>query len=83
TGNYQVVQNFPSSLSAIDAQVKAQEQKAAADKKEQMPANPTSIIVKTTAAELIQTEGEADYTPIRGTDLLYANNSLDEIFKDI
>ncbi|MFX5464807.1 hypothetical protein ABTD44_20765, partial [Acinetobacter baumannii] len=64
-GNYQVVQNFPSSLSAIDAQVKAQEQKAAADKKEQMPANPTSIIVKTTAAELIQTEGEADYTPIR------------------
>lgn len=82
-GDYQVVQNLPGSLSTIDVQVKTQEQKAAADKKEQMPANPTAILVKTTAAELIQTEGEADYTPIRGTDLLYANNSLDEIFKDI
>jgi len=39
--------------------------------------------VSTVPAELIQTEGEASFKNISGTSLLYADNTLDEIFKDI
>ena len=44
---------------------------------------PSDIIVSTTPAELIQTEGEVTYQSIEETNLLYADNSLDDIFKDV
>ena len=44
---------------------------------------PSDIIVSTSPAELIQTEGEATYQSIEETNLLYADNSLDDIFKDV
>ena len=44
---------------------------------------PSEIIVSTTPAELIQTEGDVSYQSITETNLLYADNSLDDIFKDV
>ncbi len=44
---------------------------------------PSDIIVSTSPAELIQTEGEVTYQSIEETNLLYADNSLDDIFKDV
>lgn len=41
------------------------------------------IIVSTVPADLIQTDGDAQMTPISGTNLLYAKNSEDDIFMDI
>ena len=45
--------------------------------------SPRSIIVSTTPAELIQTEGEPQFTPIANTKLLYITNTDDNIFLDI
>ncbi|MEI8074666.1 MAG: hypothetical protein WCH78_07955 [Bacteroidota bacterium] len=84
TTGYQSTKNLPSKIKAVDAKLK--EQEAAAEKnKEPIAKNttPTEIIISTVPAELIQTEGEASFKPIQGTSLLYADNTLDEIFKDI
>ena len=40
----------------------------------------TRIIVSTTPAELIQSDGEAQYVPIAGTGLLYLSNSDNDVF---
>ena len=41
------------------------------------------IIVSTEPAELIQSKGEANLSPVEGTSLLYVANSDDDIFMDI
>lgn len=41
------------------------------------------IIVSTEPAELIQSNGEANFAPVTGTDLLYVSNSEDDIFMDV
>lgn len=40
------------------------------------------IVVSTIPAELIQSNGDPQYTPIAGTGLLYVSNSNDDIFVD-
>jgi hypothetical protein len=84
TSGYQSTKNLPSKIKVVDAKLKEQEVAAEKDK-EPIAKNttPTEIIVSTEPAELIQTEGEASFKPIQGTSLLYADNTLDEIFKDI
>ncbi len=42
----------------------------------------SDIIVSTTNAELVQSNGEANFTPISGTNLLYVSNSDNDIFMD-
>lgn len=45
---------------------------------------PPAIIVATEPTELIQTNGEPNYVPVKGsTELLYAKNSEDNLFKEI
>ncbi len=48
------------------------------------PSNNTiaDIIVSTEPAELIQSKGEADFTSVEGTELLYMRNSDDDVFMD-
>jgi hypothetical protein len=41
------------------------------------------VIVRTGPAELIETDGEPDFAPIDGTDLLYVSNTSSEVFTDI
>jgi hypothetical protein len=41
-----------------------------------------NIIVSTAPAELIQSNGEPNFTPIQGTNLLYMSNSDNDIFMD-
>ena len=41
------------------------------------------IQVATTPTELIVTEGEPDYAPIRGTQLLYVKNTTGNVFRDL
>ncbi|NIG55534.1 hypothetical protein [Chitinophaga sp. Cy-1792] len=78
---YVVDRNLPSTIRAIDAELKAKE------KNDSIPkyTNPTpqQIIVRTTPAELIQTDGPATFKNLQGTSLLYADNSLEDIFKNI
>ena len=42
-----------------------------------------SILIRTTPAELIVTNGEPQFTPVQGTNLLYVKNSENDIFMDI
>jgi hypothetical protein len=76
--------NPPSRIQQLDVQIQQQQAKAqdsnASDTK---ATTPSDIIVSTTPAELIQTDGDATYQSVSGTNLLYANNSLNDIFKDI
>jgi hypothetical protein len=42
-----------------------------------------AIHVATTPTELVVTQGEPDWTPLEGTDLLYVSNTTGHIFKEI
>ncbi len=44
---------------------------------------PPDIVVRTRPAELIQSDGEPEYAPIQGTQLLYVTNTDNNIFMDI
>lgn len=44
---------------------------------------PPKIIVSTEPAELIQTDGEANFEPVTGTNLLFLTNSESDIIMDI
>lgn len=68
-------------LKALNEQIKKEEKE---DNKEAAAApERTSIIVSTEPAELIQTNGEANYQTIEGTSLLYVSNTNNDLFKDI
>ena len=43
----------------------------------------SNIIVSSSPAELIQSQGEPNFTPIQGTGLLYVKNSDNDIFMDV
>lgn len=45
--------------------------------------NIPEIVVRTKPAELIQIDGEPNFVPVKGTDLLYVKNSDDNIVLDI
>ena len=78
------VKKLPSRIKAIDAKMKEEEKKASAENETVSRfTTPTEILVVTEPAELIQTEGKPTYQAVQGSTLLYVNNSLDEIFKDI
>ena len=77
------VKSLPSRIRSIDAVMKQEEKKDTAQKNAATFTSATSILVSTEPAELIQTEGAPTYQAVEGSTLLYVNNSLDEIFKDI
>ena len=78
------VKKIPARIKSIDAKMKAEEKKASTENDDASKfTTPTDILVVTEPAELIQTEGKPTYQSVQGSPLLYVNNSLDEIFKDI
>ncbi|MCC6290262.1 MAG: hypothetical protein IT249_20480 [Chitinophagaceae bacterium] len=79
------VTTLPSRIKTIDAALKEQEEKEENEDKETEVkfTTPTDILISTEPAELVQTEGEPTYKAVEGSTLLYVDNSLDEIFKDV
>lgn len=75
--------NMSAKVKSINDQVKTQEKKDNGGTEPTDQPQVTDILVSTVPAELLQTNGEADYKSIQGTSLLYASNSTNEIFKDI
>ena len=51
--------------------------------KEQGKPTIPAVIVRTKPAEIIQTDGEPKFEPVKGTNLLYVKNSEDDIIMDI
>ncbi|RFM28512.1 carbohydrate-binding family V/XII [Deminuibacter soli] len=80
TAGYTPVTKLPSRIRKLDKTVKSKED---AGYTEDRFTTPTQILVSTEPAELIQTEGEAQFKSIGGTSLLYVDNTLDDIFKDL
>ncbi|MFT4015460.1 MAG: hypothetical protein QM668_00740 [Agriterribacter sp.] len=79
------VKTLPSKIKTIDTALKEQEKKEESEDKETEVkfTEPTDILVSTVPAEIVQTEGEPTYKAVEGSSLLYVDNSLDEIFKDV
>ncbi|MCF0056927.1 hypothetical protein [Dyadobacter sp. CY356] len=78
------VKNIPSRIKSVDAKMNEEEKKASSENDDIYKfTTPTDILVVTEPAEIIQTEGKPTYQAVQGSTLLYVNNSLDEIFKDI
>ena len=75
----------PYRIQQLDAQIQQQTTKKEANNNNNQDklSTPTEIIVSTEPAELIQTEGAPSYQTVEGTSLLYVDNSLNDIFKDI
>ncbi len=80
-GPWHFQKSIPNSLDKLDAAIKE------GDKKEMDKAATDSaakvipeIIVSTQPAELIQSNGEPDFAPIKGTNLLYMTNSNNDVF---
>jgi hypothetical protein len=70
-------------VKTVNEQVKKQENENNDGKKITDAPKVTAIIVATEPTELLQTDGEPDYKTVKGTALLYIDNSPNEIFKDI
>ena len=74
---------LPTSIQKLDAQIQAAQKKDTINKNQDSPSTPSDVVVSTVPAELIQTDGSPTYQTIQGTNLLYVDNSLNDIFKDI
>lgn len=78
-GPWNYVSDVPSSLRKMDADVRANDTSAASSNDNLI----ADIMVSTEPAELIQSNGEANFSPIQGTNLLYMTNSANDIFMDV
>lgn len=76
---YTGADKLPKSIAALDQQLKKQQE----EKTSNTGNKTSSILISTTPAELLQSSGEAQYANISGTNLLYATNTTDDIFKNM
>jgi hypothetical protein len=67
-------------VEALKKEMSKQAQQQPEAKKEPVP---PMVVVRTTPAELIQSDGEPKYAPIQGTQLLYVTNTEDNIFMTV
>jgi hypothetical protein len=80
-----LVTTLPQKIKSLDAEIKKQEKESQAtdDQKTTEPKGPTEIVISKVPAELLQSDGDATFASVEGTELLYVSNSDDYIFKVI
>lgn len=79
-GPWKSVTSVPKSLNKLLEKSKLEEDKEDKDSKKEAP---PAIIVATEPSELVVTEGEANFTPIENTYLLYIDNTESDLFMNI
>ncbi len=79
TGPWSMVNQVPSRLEKMDQEVRAND----TSKTSNIDNSVANIIVSTEPAELIQSSGEANFSPIQGTNLLYMSNTGNDVFLDV
>lgn len=82
TGPYRITTNVPADLEKIQSEI-AQANSDNNAQQEEQDFVISNIIVTTDPAELLQSNGEPDFSPIPQTNLLYVRNSNNDIFMDI
>ncbi len=80
TGNWRVVAIPPASVVAITPK---EEAPTPAEKESPAPALKPRVIVATSPTELIVTDGEPEYSPLVGSDLLYMSNTDGDVVMDV
>jgi hypothetical protein len=87
TGKWTVAERLPGNLTAIAEEIERDEREREADWEGEIPPpygdEPPEVIVRTKPAELIQTNGEPEFAPIEGTQLLYVRNTESDVLMDI
>jgi hypothetical protein len=84
TGPYKLITDIPNNLDKIEAAIKEADAKNNPEEKKETDANTIyNIVVTSEPAELIQSKGEANFSAVDGTGLLYVSNSENDIFMDI
>jgi len=84
-GPWKDMETLPESLKVLEGEVQKVEKakgKGAAKKVEAKGDKMPAVLVSTVPAELLATQGEPQYTPITGTNLLYVSNTENNIFMD-
>jgi hypothetical protein len=82
-GPWKYEKSLPKTLNKLNEAVKESEKK---QDKAAIDSNAKyfpEILISTVPAELIQSNGEADFAPIQGTSLLYMTNTNNDIFMNI
>lgn len=88
TGPYAYTSSVPQNLSNIESTLN-KNANASNDNNSNTAATDdtdneiSNIVVSTSPAELIQSKGEPNFSPIEGTGLLYVKNSSNDIFMDV
>ena len=85
TGPYALASNIPSNLQQIQTAVDAANSQNAGYIDSASAAQDkivSNIVVTTSPAEMIQSDGQPNFSPISGTDLSYVSNSPNDIFQD-
>ncbi len=83
---WKYIKTLPAQIQSLDQQIKKSESentKTASGDPENNSNPPSSVLISTVPAELIQSAGEPRFTTIAGTGLLYISNSEDDIFKSL
>ena len=82
-GPWKDVEKLPEAIKSLEAEAaKAAKGKGAAKQVEAQAGKMPEVIVSTEPAELLATDGEPQYTPIKDTNLLYVSNTESNIFMD-
>lgn len=81
--NWKVTNNPPADLLEIAKQAMSNEEDDAEAEEVEPDSIIPIIIVRTQPAELLQSDGEPEFGPLKGTNLLYLTNSNDDILLDI
>jgi hypothetical protein len=84
-GPWKDLETLPEPLKALEGEIQKVEKakgKGAAKKVTAKAGKMPAVIVSTVPAELLVTEGDPQYTPIKGTNLLYVSNTESNIFMD-
>src|SRR5580698_8761017 len=83
TGPYSYTDNVPPAFGQIETAVNnANTDPGYTDSATAQNNVISDIVVSTTPAELVQTNGQASWEPVQGTNLLYVSNSQNDIFLD-
>jgi hypothetical protein len=87
TGDWVVAERLPGNIASVAEEIEREEKERAAEWEGEIAPSyaddPPEVIVRTWPAELIQTNGEPEFAPIEGTQLLYMRNTEDDVLMDI
>jgi hypothetical protein len=81
---WQIAAEVPSAVAALAPPEPPEDPEAAEPAEaEEEPGPPPGSVVATEPTELIVTEGEPEYTPVQGTELLYMSNTESDVLLEI